>query len=325
MDPVTALIVSTAADRLAGFVTDRLAQWVLGPGDKRVIERACRTAVRRAAEEARLNTDDTQRLVGLLDAVVKEIGAPGTPLVAFANRPSLDVMRVWEQAARVCGQDPATYPVEFGALVSRVMVLIPEEIAAAAGQPDSPIFERVMVTHIRQLTQDMERLRTAADDIRQARSVPLAGEVGQALEAAKAVGRAANRAFLTPDLVLALLQMPDRIAVECCDAARPGLGDQLRAQLLRYLENTQPGPFREFIWVERPDIRRAQQLAWVDGAAVVGSAYLLLGFLDSESRTRDQLATLLGDDFDRLREAALARRSTPSVPMTPGLVFFDDH
>ena len=286
MDPVTALIVSTAADRLAGFVADRFSQWVLGPKDKRVIERACRAAVRRAAEEAGLTSDDTQRLVGLLDAVVKEIGAPGAPVIAFAGGPNLDAMRMWEQAARVRGQDPATYPVEFGALVSRVMALIPEELAIEAGQADSPVFERVMVAHIRQLTQDMEHLRTAADDIRQARSVLLAGEVGQALDAAKAVSRAANRAFLSPDLVLALLQLPDRVAIDCCDAARPGLGEQLRAQLLRYLENTQPGPFREFLWIERPDVRRAQQLAWVDGAAVVGSAYLLLGFLLTANRVR---------------------------------------
>jgi len=64
----------------------------------------------------------------------------------------------------------------------------------------------------------------------------------------------------------------------------------------------------------------AQQHARADGVAVVGLAYMLLGFLDSDSRTRDQLAVTLGDDFDRAQGGVGTARCMHRINST-GLVF----
>ena len=129
--------------------------------------------------------------------------------------------------------------------------------------------------------------------------------------------------FFTPDLLLALLDIPNSRTVECFDEVQAGLGRRVREWLSRNVSalNASPvRPFEPFEWTERQDIQLAQDLALIDGAAAVSEVYLLLGVLGSESGTRQQLAALLGPDYDRLYEVASQRRRCPAqVLKTPGL------
>jgi hypothetical protein len=327
MDPLATAVASTVAKRLAAPVGRGVADRILGARDQRAIERACRAAVDRAVDEARasgLTADETTHLLGLLNAVVEEIGVPGVPLLPSAGRADPTALRAWRRAAAARGQDPATYPVGFSALVERVITLIPQEIAATAGEPDSPLFQRIVLAHLEHLTASLDTLSRAADGTRQARSMPLSAALRHALDDTRAACRAAVRMFVTPDLLLTLIQMPDRVAARCFDTVRPGLSSSLREQLTHYLDTAALDPFRPFDWVERADVQQAQRLAWTDGAPVVTVPYLLLGVLDSESTTRRQLAELLGAEFERLHETAMVCRIAAVPEGTPGYVFSDD-
>lgn len=167
-----------------------------------------------------------------------------------------------------------------------------------------------------------------------ARFLPLAGAVREALDAARASCAAKNRAFYTPDLLLALLDMPNSQILSCIEEIEAGLGHRLRIVLVRSTSTTvltvrRPDPFQPFEWVERQDIRDAQDLAAAADSPVVTDIHLLLAVLNGKSTTRTHLATLLGSNFARLRAAADARRRTnESQIRTPGLMAWldsDDH
>jgi hypothetical protein len=76
-------------------------------------------------------------------------------------------------------------------------------------------------------------------------------------------------------------------------------------------------PFAEFDWYERSDIQAARRRAQQEGVRAITARHLLLGFIDTPSRTRVQLNTSLGDDaFARLvrtAEAVAAPLATPGV------------
>jgi hypothetical protein len=164
---------------------------------------------------------------------------------------------------------------------------------------------------------------TPADDsirVRLARTIPISGLVGQALEAARTSCEARRRAFYTSDLVLALLDMPNSRAAECFEETQAGLAQQVRNWLSpSHSAVSQAHPFQPFEWTERPDVQLAQDLALMDGAAAVTEVYLLLGVLGSQSSTRERLAALLVPSSDRLLAVANTKRRQPApVLRTPG-------
>jgi len=90
-------------------------------------------------------------------------------------------------------------------------------------------------------------------------------------------------------------------------------------------EPSQFDSFRPFTWVERNDVRRAQELAAEDHSATVTEIHLLLSILEGTSNTRDWLAQVLGPNFDRLRHIAEQKRRKPPSPLkTPLARNFDD-
>jgi hypothetical protein len=169
--------------------------------------------------------------------------------------------------------------------------------------------------------------QSSADDgnlhARLARSIPLSGVVRLSLDAAVALCRARNRSFYTPDLLIALLDMPRGRTADCFDETRAGLARRVHEALdadLRKMNPSQVLPFQPFEWTERPDVRLAQDLALVDASAVVTEIYLLLGVLGSDSGTRRRLIELLEPEgYDRLCAIANDRRNRPpDVLKTPG-------
>ena len=156
--------------------------------------------------------------------------------------------------------------------------------------------------------------------------VPFAAAVHQALDAERASCRARNRPFLTPNLLLALLELPNGKVGACFNATRDGLAVWARDQLRYYLASSELDEvdFIPFEWVERPEVARAQELAWQTAAPVVTDLHLLIGVLDSESTTRRQLAEFLGSDFGHLRENALQQSQDTEARTTPGSVWGPD-
>jgi hypothetical protein len=158
---------------------------------------------------------------------------------------------------------------------------------------------------------------------RLARLVSLSGVVREALDAARTSCAARGRPFYTPDLLIALLDIPNSRTAQCLEEVQPGLAQRVREWLdksLRAVSEGRESLFHSFEWNERPDVQLAQDLAFSDGMAVVTEVYMLLGVLGSESNTRSRLAVFLGPVYDHLCVAANARRrSNEHVLKTPGL------
>lgn len=218
---------------------------------------------------------------------------------------------------RAAGQDQTvmeSYLLQCG-ITDDVAALLVGRVAApalTAGEPRSDKSQQP------ELASDSEPARSAHF----ARLIPLSGLVRQAMDAARTSCKARNRAFYTPDLLLALLDMPRSRTADCFEEVQPGLARRVQDWLSHSLSDMNPAqahPFQPFEWTERADVQVAQDLAALDGSAVVSEVYLLLGVLGSESGTRERLVELLGLGYDRLAEVAGARRRHPlHVLRTPG-------
>lgn len=130
--------------------------------------------------------------------------------------------------------------------------------------------------------------------------------------------RERDLAFFTPNLLLALLGPRAGIAHRLLDRTCPGSAESIVDGLRRYepVDSSGKVPFTDFEWHDRDDVRAASRRAKQDGRATIDGRYLLLGFLDTESQTRNELRRTLGDDgFERFAKAA----ESPEIPGTPGV------
>lgn len=308
---------------LAGPVGTKMGERVLGPAERRAVERACRAAVERAVRDLRedgLGTEDADHLLSLLERLAEEIGSD--EVMADGSPVELDVIQRWREAATRLGQDPDTFPVAFDRLIERILVRIPEEIEEMAGASGSPLFPRLVISRLGRLDSALNALASPAQQ-RVLSLPPLAEPLRHELDEVRERCRMTGRALITPDILLLLLSLPFGRTAACFAAVRTGLDSTVQHMLHSYLATARPGPFRPFDWSERPDVLRARQLAAADDAAVVTDAHLLLGILDAGSTTSRQLVAWLGQDYDRLRSAAEAAAQGPhaSPGTTPGVVF----
>ncbi|MEU9471795.1 hypothetical protein AB0D78_35355 [Streptomyces avermitilis] len=319
---------------LVGPVGTRIGTAVLGPAQIRALEKACRAAVERAVDDVReegATEEEADHILGLLHDLVAEVALDDLPLLpaaphpdpaAGARRETAGAVARWRAAAERLGQDPDTFPTGFEHLIERLLAHIPEEVAEAATATDSALFPRVVLTRLERLDNSLQSLGTAVHTAI-APLPPLAEPLLQALDATREVCRASQRAFVTPDLLLALLALPYGRAAACFDSVRPALAATVREMLQRYVSTTEFGPFHPFDWAERADVQHARRFAARDRAPVVSDAHLLLGVLEGGSATSRQLAEWLGVGYDRLRTAATAaaRSAQPFPAGTPGVVF----
>lgn len=139
------------------------------------------------------------------------------------------------------------------------------------------------------------------------RPVRLARAVRLALEATRSSCQERNRAVYTPDLLLTLLDLSGGRIMACLDTVRPGLASRLQTRLSQAaakLNQEALDPFSPFDLEEYPEVVLAQKLARQSGAPRVTDLHLLMAILDGDSRTKQDLARLLGRDFAILRDAA---------------------
>ncbi|MEU6590006.1 Clp protease N-terminal domain-containing protein [Streptomyces sp. NPDC046881] len=331
-------LLTTVAGALARMIVGplgaRIGTAVLGPAEMRAVEKACLAAVERAVDDVReegAGPEEADHLLGLLRDLVGEVELDDLPLLApmppadpaaGAHKETVAAVARWRAAAERLGQDPDTFPTGFEHLVERLLAHIPEEVTEAATATGSALFPRVVLTRLERLDTSLQGLGTAVHTAATPLP-PLAEPLHEALDAAREVCRATQRAFVTPDLLLALLAVPHGRAAACFDSVRPALAATVREMLRRYLATTEFGPFHPFDWAERADVQHARRLAARDRAPVVNDAHLLLGVLEGGSATSRQLAEWLGADHERLRAAATAaaRSARPFAAGTPGVVF----
>lgn len=151
-------------------------------------------------------------------------------------------------------------------------------------------------------------------------------ESASALHAMQDACRAAGTLTYTAHVLLALLEIPAGFAETCLDAVSPTLAAVLQERLKAYigsLSSAEAGPYREFAWVERPEVIVARQLAADAGRTVVDDGHLFRAILAGDSVTREQLRQLLGPQDLLIVKVAehLSTHWPPPTPPTPGQVW----
>jgi len=127
-------------------------------------------------------------------------------------------------------------------------------------------------------------------------------------------------AFVTPNLLVALLGAHTGAARRIADRACPGAFETLVACLRRYEPLDGGGavqPFEDFDWYDLADVQAARRRAQQEAAKAIDVRHLLLGFLDTDGATRSALRRALGDEgFERLVRTA---ETSDRADGTPGI------
>jgi hypothetical protein len=141
-------------------------------------------------------------------------------------------------------------------------------------------------------------------------SFPLTGAVSEALEAARATCKTTDRYFHTPDLLLAILDLPNSRVARCFEETKPGFSREWRRKLIAYrqrvIADDKFRKYKDFDWADRADVFRAKALAWLDEQLAADELYLLLGILSNHrSGTRLDMEAYLGaQGYGRLCQIA---------------------
>jgi hypothetical protein len=141
----------------------------------------------------------------------------------------------------------------------------------------------------------------------QASNSSLAPHVADALDAAQALCVAIDRKFVTAHVLFALLELPDSKAAKCFKQTSDRLVDEWTREF-EYVRAPAPAglypAFKESSsWENRPEVRRAEQLAKEAEEEETGELHVLLGVLNTNSRTNRRLTEMLGPyGFDELRK-----------------------
>jgi hypothetical protein len=148
---------------------------------------------------------------------------------------------------------------------------------------------------------------------------PFGPELQSVLEASKADMRARNLPYFTPALLLALLH-PQGFAASVVNSVRANLAEDMRQRFRQYLDVELPksgaGPFNDFDWFDKDDVRRAQQFALAEGASVITDRLLFKSVLSGDSATVKQMKQMYGEEFDAI--VVETERRGRDAPRTPG-------
>ena len=158
------------------------------------------------------------------------------------------------------------------------------------------------------------------------RSIPVSRPLLVRLEASRKTCEEADIPYRTPNLLLALLQPDRHLTRKIFNRIENGLGDLLYKSFLSYISEEQPSleagrGYTSFDWYEREDVMIGQREANADGHPVVAEKHLLLGILQTNSKTVEDLRAMLGEKFQILLEM-LRNEAAPNSNerlRTPGL------
>ncbi|HVF03205.1 MAG TPA: hypothetical protein VNA20_00050 [Frankiaceae bacterium] len=331
MDPLLVKALGRAAGQLArpavSEATSRTKRYVLGDDDERLVRRITTKAVERAVESLLEGTAraDVAHVVSIMELVVNALQANGVVALLESRGPDPEGLRTWHQAAAAAGVDVDTLPVRLDDLVVAVVARFREELEREARRPGSPLFATFILAELNQLQAEVEAVRMAPAETGEARQLPFARNLHAVLSAFADRARLNDRRFLTPDVLAALLAMPDGAATGVFDSVEPGLAERFRRVFVGFIDGRAPGPFSPVTWNARRDVRLAQDFAWLDGAAAVTDAHLLCAVLATPSNTRTELREVLGPQFRLLYGLAAEARLDALGPCTPRLNLGDVH
>lgn len=230
---------------------------------------------------------------------------------AYTHR--LKYFRAYARAVMTYAQHAGRYPDVLAAYLKAVGL-------------DEPTISRV-IKRSQTPTSNLDHLGATAR-LAPAPTIPYSSPLIKALEAARVACETADNKLFTPHLLFALLEMPQSKAARCFNLVQPGLAQRLRLGLRAYIAsaivNEQFPAFEPFDWADRADFKRAQEVAASLGALTLTDLHLLLGMLESESSTRQQLADL-GADLDLVTQLANDLLGDTRQSLTPGSIPWTAH
>ncbi len=152
----------------------------------------------------------------------------------------------------------------------------------------------------------------------------LAPSLKMLLDVSKETMRERNRPYFTPALLTALLY-PDSLLAAAIDCTVPGFAAKILREATQYLDQTLPkanaGPFRDFDWYSRDEVRLAQTLAQRDFATLVNEAHLASALLESDSKSMTAIRARLKPHLERIKsnidDLAGGDSETPLWPEFP--------
>lgn len=148
------------------------------------------------------------------------------------------------------------------------------------------------------------------------RSIPISSSLLKLMDESRKLCQERNVPYRTPNLLLLLLQIPNSMAKQALNIIMKNLGQQLFNSLKCYVFEEQlllekGNQYIEFDWVEQNYIRLAQSEAFNEKYPVVTEKHLLLGILQSESKTASGIKEKIGNKFHDLLN--IIRNETPSI------------
>lgn len=172
----------------------------------------------------------------------------------------------------------------------------------------------------------------ASQDHTSGASIKFARNLLDAIEASKTRCRQAGLRYLTPHLLLALLQIPDGFARRCFDEVVAGLAGKVVRSLQVYVEQELPRlakgvseegaegyRWRDFSWSELESIRVGADIASHERSPLVTTRHVLLGFLRSDSITAGDLRMKLGEQKFALLVDTVINTPDEQKPRIPTL------
>jgi hypothetical protein len=293
----------------------------MGPQEQAATERTIRTAIGRAVDEARdqgLDRDMVNHVLLMFERLF--IGHYHNDASVITKMDDEAALLYWRQAAEAAGWDIATFPLHFPQVVGRILSYLPMELRAEASNSESPLFNRITVTALTDLESRLSEVLKISS-MALSCVIPIAEPLHRTLNGARQTARTTGRAFVTPHMLLALLQQRDSLTRDALDYTRQGLAREIYESLTAYLANASLGRFADFDWRERDDVRAAQVAAARKGSLVITEGYLLVGILETPSNTQRQLVAWLGPKLiNNAKKSALVLNSSARVS-TPGVVF----
>ena len=156
------------------------------------------------------------------------------------------------------------------------------------------------------------------------RAIPkLSPSLRQSLDAQVAECSKLDKGFMSPSLLLGLLDEPNGLAMRCLNAAKEGLGPKVREKLVAVIQATpveRYGSFRPVRLEEFDTVQEAGTLATDLGSNVIDERILFLALLRSDANTTKSLKNSLGTD--RFRELVdLVEAGGPASSGTIGIDF----
>ncbi|MCA1568572.1 MAG: TIR domain-containing protein [Acidobacteria bacterium] len=172
----------------------------------------------------------------------------------------------------------------------------------------------------------------ASQDHAAGASIKFARNLLDAIEASKTRCRQTGLQYLTPHLLLALLQIPDGFARRCFDEVVAGLAGKVVRSLQVYVEQELPRlakgvseegaegyRWRDFSWSELESIRVGADIASQERSPLVTTRHILLGFLRSDSITVGDLRMKLGEEKFALLVDTVINTPDEQKPRIPTL------